>query len=157
MTWLRQPNAGPAAGRNAAAAMAQGEYLGFTDDDCTPPPAWLKGTRSGVRARASSAGQRLHHERDTAVHHRQELTLAGFWRHHFCYGEAHIAFIARRTPGRTLSSRVLLLSERVRTPVRARNRQTGPLPRCSSCGKWRMPPGFCGKAAGVNGEVKGPR
>ncbi|BCA55528.1 glycosyl transferase [Nitrospira sp. KM1] len=43
VTWLRQPNAGPAAARNTGAAKAQGEYLAFTDDDCVPAPAWLKG------------------------------------------------------------------------------------------------------------------
>jgi cellulose synthase/poly-beta-1,6-N-acetylglucosamine synthase-like glycosyltransferase len=40
-TLLRQPNAGPAAARNAGAAQAQGQYLAFTDDDCTPTPTWL--------------------------------------------------------------------------------------------------------------------
>lgn len=43
ITWLRQPNAGPAAARNAGADKAQGEYLAFTDDDCIPVPGWLKG------------------------------------------------------------------------------------------------------------------
>ncbi len=40
-TLHRQPNAGPAAARNAAARLAQGEILAFTDDDCTPAPDWL--------------------------------------------------------------------------------------------------------------------
>ena len=40
--WLRQSNAGPAAARNAGAAKAQGWYLAFTDDDCTPAPDWLR-------------------------------------------------------------------------------------------------------------------
>lgn len=43
ITWLRQPNAGPAAARNAGAAKAQGRYLAFTDDDCRPAPGWLSG------------------------------------------------------------------------------------------------------------------
>jgi glycosyltransferase involved in cell wall biosynthesis len=42
LTLLRQTNAGPAAARNAGAAHAQGEYLVFTDDDCTPLPNWLQ-------------------------------------------------------------------------------------------------------------------
>lgn len=41
--WLRQPNAGPAAARNAGADKAEGEYLAFTDDDCLPDPGWLSG------------------------------------------------------------------------------------------------------------------
>jgi glycosyltransferase involved in cell wall biosynthesis len=34
-------NVGVAAARNAAARMATGDYLIFTDDDCEPPPFWL--------------------------------------------------------------------------------------------------------------------
>lgn len=39
---LRQPHAGPAAARNAGAAQAGGNFLAFTDDDCTPTAGWLK-------------------------------------------------------------------------------------------------------------------
>ncbi|MFO7538931.1 MAG: glycosyltransferase [Chloroflexota bacterium] len=39
--WLRQANAGPAAARNAGAAVANGRLLCFTDDDCSPHPDWL--------------------------------------------------------------------------------------------------------------------
>jgi glycosyltransferase involved in cell wall biosynthesis len=34
-------NGGIAAARNAAAALAEGAYLVFTDDDCEPPAFWL--------------------------------------------------------------------------------------------------------------------
>jgi glycosyltransferase involved in cell wall biosynthesis len=34
-------NGGIAAARNAAARMAEGDYLVFTDDDCEPPQFWL--------------------------------------------------------------------------------------------------------------------
>jgi GT2 family glycosyltransferase len=41
LSLLRQPNAGPAAARNAGAERARGELLAFTDDDCLPEPSWL--------------------------------------------------------------------------------------------------------------------
>lgn len=41
LTLLRQANAGPASARNAGALIARGQFLAFTDDDCTPKPDWL--------------------------------------------------------------------------------------------------------------------
>jgi glycosyltransferase involved in cell wall biosynthesis len=41
LTLLRQVNAGPAKARNAGAAVAKGEFVAFTDDDCTPDSNWL--------------------------------------------------------------------------------------------------------------------
>jgi glycosyltransferase involved in cell wall biosynthesis len=38
---IRQTRAGPAAARNAGAAVARGRFLAFLDDDCTPEPGWL--------------------------------------------------------------------------------------------------------------------
>ncbi len=38
---LKQPNAGPAKARNTGAFRAKGEFLAFTDDDCTPASDWL--------------------------------------------------------------------------------------------------------------------
>ena len=37
----RQANAGPAAARNAGAALARGALLAFVDDDCVAEPGWL--------------------------------------------------------------------------------------------------------------------
>ena len=39
---LMQPHAGPAAARNTGAARAKGDFLAFTDDDCTPASDWLR-------------------------------------------------------------------------------------------------------------------
>lgn len=42
ITFINQPHNGPARARNKGAAHATGEFLAFTDDDCTPAPDWLK-------------------------------------------------------------------------------------------------------------------
>jgi glycosyltransferase involved in cell wall biosynthesis len=52
--WLRQDNAGPAAARNLGVQHAEGEYLAFIDDDCTPMPEWL-GQLAAVFARSPEA------------------------------------------------------------------------------------------------------
>ncbi len=39
---LKRTNAGPAAARNTGAEYAQGDFLVFTDDDCTPAANWLR-------------------------------------------------------------------------------------------------------------------
>jgi GT2 family glycosyltransferase len=41
VTVVRQAQAGPAAARNCAAAVARGRFMAFTDDDCLPAPDWL--------------------------------------------------------------------------------------------------------------------
>ncbi len=38
---ITQNNTGPAGARNAGAANATGEFIAFTDDDCTPAQDWL--------------------------------------------------------------------------------------------------------------------
>jgi GT2 family glycosyltransferase len=38
---VRQPNGGPASGRNLGLAVARGRFIAFTDDDCEPAPSWL--------------------------------------------------------------------------------------------------------------------
>ena len=42
MKLLIQSNAGPATARNQGAKQAKGQFLAFTDDDCTPAPDWLQ-------------------------------------------------------------------------------------------------------------------
>ncbi len=55
MRVVRQPNAGPAAARNAGAAVAAGALLAFTDDDCLPDTHWLAALSQSFHA----APQRL--------------------------------------------------------------------------------------------------
>lgn len=38
---VKQRNTGPAEARNAGAALARGEFIAFTDDDCAPDGEWL--------------------------------------------------------------------------------------------------------------------
>jgi glycosyltransferase involved in cell wall biosynthesis len=42
LTLLRQANAGPASARNRGAMEAKGNFLAFTDDDCSPAHDWLR-------------------------------------------------------------------------------------------------------------------
>ncbi|MGH6693639.1 MAG: glycosyltransferase family 2 protein, partial [Gammaproteobacteria bacterium] len=39
--FVTQPNQGPGVARNHGAAIAQGQWLAFIDDDCAPDPSWL--------------------------------------------------------------------------------------------------------------------
>lgn len=41
---------GPGAARNAGAAAAQGAWLAFTEDDCTPAPGWLSAAAAAIAA-----------------------------------------------------------------------------------------------------------
>jgi len=52
---LFQTHAGPAAARNSGAAQAQGRYLVFTDDDCTPAVDWLRALEAHLLAAPEDA------------------------------------------------------------------------------------------------------
>lgn len=41
ITFHRQRNSGPAAGRNTALSLAKAPFIAMLDDDCEPGPAWL--------------------------------------------------------------------------------------------------------------------
>jgi len=47
---LKTANGGPAAARNRGLAVAHGEIVAFTDDDCRPQRGWLAALASGVAA-----------------------------------------------------------------------------------------------------------
>jgi GT2 family glycosyltransferase len=51
LTFLTQAHAGPAAARNMGAARARGEFLAFTDDDCTADPRWLRSLADALSQR----------------------------------------------------------------------------------------------------------
>ncbi len=51
---VESENAGPAAARNAGAALARGALIAFTDDDCLPTADWLSNLRR-------AAGEAPHH------------------------------------------------------------------------------------------------
>jgi glycosyltransferase involved in cell wall biosynthesis len=54
LSLIRQTNSGPAAARNTGAKHAKGQFLAFTDDDCTPAPDWLKSLEAAFQATPDS-------------------------------------------------------------------------------------------------------
>jgi len=60
VTLVRQPHAGPATARNTGSAQARGDYLAFTDDDCTPDAGWLRALAAQIiRAPDHAIGGRI--------------------------------------------------------------------------------------------------
>lgn len=57
---LAGPTRGPAAARNAAAAVATGEVLAFTDADCAPTPGWLVAGLAAIDAGADVVQGAVH-------------------------------------------------------------------------------------------------
>ena len=51
---LNQDHQGPAAARNKGAEKATGQFLAFTDDDCTPSPDWLSALAKRMSASPDS-------------------------------------------------------------------------------------------------------
>jgi glycosyltransferase involved in cell wall biosynthesis len=52
---VRRPQEGPAAARNAGAAVALGSFICLTDDDCEPASGWLRALTASLRAGGSVA------------------------------------------------------------------------------------------------------
>jgi GT2 family glycosyltransferase len=69
--WVAGPGTGPAANRNAGAAVARGTWLAFTDDDCLPQPEWLSAYLSEIEQRPE-----LHVLEGMTVPDRPRKTLA---------------------------------------------------------------------------------
>lgn len=53
LTLLHKANGGPGSARNEGAAVARGQFLAFTDDDCQPTPDWLRQLEAGFLKDAS--------------------------------------------------------------------------------------------------------
>jgi GT2 family glycosyltransferase len=53
--WREGPHRGPAANRNHGASRANGDWLVFIDDDCTPELGWLEAYAAAVTADAKCA------------------------------------------------------------------------------------------------------
>lgn len=88
--WLRQPNHGPAAARNAGAAVANGRLLCFTDDDCTLHPNWLTQllARFEQSPTAVLGGQTINQLRDNPYAMTSQLLIDYLYAHYHAPGEA---------------------------------------------------------------------
>jgi GT2 family glycosyltransferase len=82
--WLRQTNAGPAAARNAGAAIANGRLLCFTDDDCVPHSDWLTHllTQFEQMPTAVSGGQTINRLTENPYATASQLLIDYLYRHY---------------------------------------------------------------------------
>lgn len=78
VTLLTHLHAGPAAARNTGAAQAKGEFLVFTDDDCTPAPDWLQAlaARFATAPDCAIGGQTLNTLTDNPYSTASQLLIA---------------------------------------------------------------------------------
>lgn len=86
---VRQPNAGPGAARNRAAAEARGELLVFLDDDCVPDPEWLAtlGREAAAHPGAGIGGRTVNRLTGNA-YSRASQTLIDYLYEYYNSGEA---------------------------------------------------------------------
>jgi GT2 family glycosyltransferase len=79
-----QRNAGPATARNRGAAVARGEYLVFTDDDCMPDARWLSALADAVQQHPGRAvGGRVHNALAEGVYSSASQALIEFLYHYY--------------------------------------------------------------------------
>jgi glycosyltransferase involved in cell wall biosynthesis len=81
---LRAEGGGPAAARNMALRVAEGEYVAFTDDDCRPDADWLRafdraiaGVAEGDRV-STGFGGRIVDSPENAIYGRASQMLVSF-------------------------------------------------------------------------------
>lgn len=72
--FFRQQNRGPAAARNLGVNKARGEFIAFTDDDCTAHPQWLNELLKGFESEQVGAV-------GGAVHSRSRNIVARYQEH----------------------------------------------------------------------------
>ncbi|HUF90424.1 MAG TPA: glycosyltransferase [Gemmatimonadota bacterium] len=90
---IRQPNAGPGAARNRAAAEARGELLAFLDDDCVPAPEWLATLgREAAAHPGAGLGGRTVNTLTRNAYSRTSQTLIDYLYEYYNTGEADPMF-----------------------------------------------------------------
>src|SRR5713101_4563476 len=84
VTLLRQANAGPATARNTGVARARGQFLAFTDDDCSPAPNWLPtlAARFAVTPTDAIVGQTLNALPDNPYATASQLLISFLFTYH---------------------------------------------------------------------------
>lgn len=89
LSFYRQPNAGPASARNTGARAAQGRWLAFIDDDCTPHPDWLTALAAGFEANGTVAlGGRILNGLDDNAYSTASQVLLDYLYGYFAQGNA---------------------------------------------------------------------
>jgi GT2 family glycosyltransferase len=93
--WTQGPRRGPAANRNHGAAIAAGEWLVFTDDDCLPSRGWLAAFEAATPGASVLEGvtradrERLSHAEEAPIN----LTGGYLWSCNFAIRRASFALL----------------------------------------------------------------